>query len=624
MQNNRRVVFDLETDGLLDKATTIWIFVAQDLASKEEFVFSDYDSEARPLSELPKFLDSCSLLSGHNIMLYDLLILEKLLNWKPKPEQKLVDTMIMSQVQNYKRFGFGHSLAKWGEFFNFPKVEHEDWSQYSPEMRNRCVVDVQLNVKVYNYLVTELNGRKAKDKLKLGLKFEHGVSRFVGRSILHGWPFDKERALEVKASLEKEMELITELINPKLKMKLAKVDSDPEFKSPAWVRTGNYAARTCSWFEVDPSRGQEGDRPVWGDYCRVEVVQPDIGSMESVKELLYSLGWEPDEWNYVKNERGALVKSSPKLTEASLEPLGPIGAAVSTFYTLRARHSILTTWLEENYRPDTGRIHGDCFVIGTPTGRSRHGIIANIPSADAAYGPEIRSLFTCPPGYVMIGADSKGNQNRALAHYLNNAPYTEAICTGDIHSFNRDILESIVGPMGPDGRKRAKAFFYALIFAGGAGKLALIVTGRRDNEVGARIKDAFLKKIPGLNELVSSLERMFKETYDKTGKGYIFALDGRPIYMEAARLALNYLLQSFEKVTVSAAVDQAQTELDAAGLDWQPLIVYHDELQLFVREDQAEQAKVICIKAFQDAPKLLGATIMDGSAEIGKNWYETH
>jgi len=152
MLKNKQVVFDLETDGLLPEVTTIWIFVARDLSTGEQTVFSDYDKDARPLKELPSFLDSCRLLSGHNILMYDLLVLEKLLGWKPKKTQKLVDTMIMSQVLNYKRFGFGHSLKAWGEFFKYPKVEHEDWSQYSPEMRNRCVVDVELNVKVYRYL----------------------------------------------------------------------------------------------------------------------------------------------------------------------------------------------------------------------------------------------------------------------------------------------------------------------------------------------------------------------------------------------------------------------------------------------------------------------------------------
>lgn len=346
--------------------------------------------------------------------------------------------------------------------------------------------------------------------------------------------------------------------------------------------------------------------------------------MEAVKDLLYELGWEPDEWNYTKDDKGKLVKTTPKLTEASLEPLGKVGEAVDSFYTLRARHSILAGWLEAVV---DGRLHGDCFVIGTPTGRSRHEVIANIPAAHSAYGPEMRALFTVPPGYVMIGADSKGNQNRALAYYLNNAEYTEAVISGDIHTFNMNILESIVGSMGEDRKKardKAKKFFYALIFAGGAGKLALIVTGRRDNAVGQRIKDEFLRKIPGLAELVSRLEKHFTQSLQKAGKGYIIALDGRPIYAEAARLVLNYALQSFEKVTVAAAVDQLQRELDEGGFDWQPLIVYHDECQFYVREDQAEAAREIALKAFKEAAYQFGVTIMEGDAKIGKNWYETH
>lgn len=450
----RRVVFDIETNGLLPEVTQFWVAVAIDIDTKEEFTFID-------IREFLAFLEECATIIGHNILMYDLLVLEKLFNWKPKPHQKLIDTLVMSQVQNYKRFGFGHSLAKWGEFFGYPKVEHEDWSQLSPEMINRCQVDTRLNLMVYEYLLKELNSRKDPKLLGLGLKVEHGVSRFVGRSILHGWPFDTVKAKEILAALEKEMEQIRRLIEPKLRLQLKQLDKEPEFKSPTWIRNGNYAARTASWFDIDPSLGQEdSERPIAGDYCRVEVVKPDIGSMDAVKTLLFSLGWEPDEWNYVKDDKGRPVKSTPKLTEASLEPLGEIGAAVDRFYTLRARHSVLTGWLAAVTAE--GRLHGDCFVIGTPTGRSRHEIIANIPAAHTAYGPEIRSLFVAPEGYVIVGADSKGNQNRALAHYLNNAAYTEAIISGDIHTFNMTILESIVGSMGEDRKKardKAKKFF---------------------------------------------------------------------------------------------------------------------------------------------------------------------
>jgi len=45
---------------------------------------------------------------------------------------------------------------------------------------------------------------------------------------------------------------------------------------------------------------------------------------------------------------------------------------------------------------------------------------------------------------------------------------------------------------------------------------------------------------------------------------------------------------------------------------------------VYVREDQAEAAMEIAKRAFKEAPRLFGVDIMDGSASIGNNWYETH
>ena len=152
----RDVVFDIETNGLLRSLSLIWICVIQDLNTDEVFTFSDWDDDpkVRPMSELPKFLDEeCRMLAGHNILSFDFPAMDKVLNWQPKPHHKLVDTLIMSQVLNYKRFGFGHSLGRWGEALKHPKPEHEDWNSYSQDMRHRCTEDVGLNVKVYKSLV---------------------------------------------------------------------------------------------------------------------------------------------------------------------------------------------------------------------------------------------------------------------------------------------------------------------------------------------------------------------------------------------------------------------------------------------------------------------------------------
>ena len=68
-------------------------------------------------------------------------------------------------------------------------------------------------------------------------------------------------------------------------------------------------------------------------------------------------------------------------------------------------------WIKEV--DSNGRVHGSCFLIGTPTGRSTHKGIVNVPGGDALYGTEIRKLFIAQPGHKLIGADSSGNQMRA-------------------------------------------------------------------------------------------------------------------------------------------------------------------------------------------------------------------
>ena len=620
----RSVVFDIECDGLLHQSTTIWVAVAVDVNTSEEFVFTDYDDSYPGLDSFFTFLDEeCRVLIGHNIMMYDAPVMEKLRGWKPRTAHKLVDTLIMSQVLNYKRFGFGHSLARWGAALGREKPGHEDWSKFSPEMLHRCREDVQINVDVYNKLISELGKKKNKPLMKLGLKAEHGASRFVGRAQLHGWPFDIVAARKLLLVLQERMDEIAGEVEPMMGTKCKKVDSHPEHKSPAWVATGDYAKRTCDWFDLPASDGQEGKRPVWGDYCRVEYVEIKIGSTDLVKEYLTRIGWVPDDWNY-NRVNGKLQKTTAKLTDTSLAPLGRVGELIGEFYTVRARHSILRTWIEEDYNEKTGRIYGDSFVIGTPTGRSRHQIIANIPSEDAMYGPEVKSLFTTIPGYKVVGADSSSNQNRALCHYLKNDAYTKKVIETDIHNANKEILEGILGDMGDGARRKAKAFFYALIFGGGDAKLGLIISGKKDASVGRRVRDRFLKAIPGFDVLVDKLNRAYSTTERKTGKAHIYALDTRPVFVDSSHKTLNYLLQSAEKITCSAATAWAQDQLDEQGFDWQPLIMYHDEIAFLVREDQAEAASKIAEQSFKEAPKWFGIEIMDGAAKVGNNWHDVH
>jgi len=618
-----KLVFDLEADGLLPTITTIWVLHTLDVETGVEKLFSDYDSKADgTLSEGLDYLFSAESIIGHNIIGYDLLAIRKVCGRDIPKSVKVIDTLLLSQILNYKRFGQGHSLARWGSFLGQEKPEHEDWSRYSPEMRIRVIEDTRINKKVYDHLLKELLSRQNKDSLRIGIEAEHYVAKFAAEAEYFGWPVNLKKIQEIKEKINSRITEIRELIEPKLKLKVVQVDKDPEFRETTYVRNGDYSVRTCSWFGVHPQAAHKEIKPIEGPYCKIQIVQPDITNPLSIKELLFELGWKPTEWNWVNDKKtGKLIKSSPKLTDDSLEPLGPIGVAVSDYYTLRARYSILEGWLEK-IKDD--RLHGGIITIGTPTGRARHEIIANIPSVDAEFGPEFREIFYAPDGYKIVGADSSGNQLRSLAHYIGDPDFTREIIEGDIHTFNKVIIESVYGPLGDKGRKIAKTFIYAYLYAAGDGKLGLIVSGATDAVLGIKLRNTFALKIRGLKQLISKIERQYEQTLSKTGRGYIIALDGRPIFCDGKRLALNYLLQSCEKITCALAIMWAMKKMDEENIWYQPLTWQHDETQVLVKDEDASRAAEIWKEAYKEGPKLLNVLIMDGESKIGNNWKETH
>lgn len=142
------LVYDTESDGLLNEAMRIWCAV-----TKMDDVVTKYGPD-----DIGKFIHtlanggSDTIIVCHNQIAHDLALMEKLYGYKHRG--KILDTLIWSRLLNPERVG-RHSLAAWGERLGYPKVEHSDWGVYSPEMLNRCVGDVELNYLVYLELMKE-------------------------------------------------------------------------------------------------------------------------------------------------------------------------------------------------------------------------------------------------------------------------------------------------------------------------------------------------------------------------------------------------------------------------------------------------------------------------------------
>jgi len=247
-----------------------------------------------------------------------------------------------------------------------------------------------------------------------------------------------------------------------------------------------------------------------------------------------------------------------------------------------------------------------------------HEFVANLPSVDSVYGKEMRSLLICEDGFSIVGADSAGNQMRGLCHYIGNDDFTHEVINGDVHQRNADALGVT--------RKLAKPWLYAFLFGGGAGKLGLILTGKRDAGVGQNAIDKFQDSIPGLKELRDSLGETFDKTSSAFGKdnAFIRGIDGRTIFVSSPHQVLNYLLQTLEGITCKAAIVWMKKELTKRNIPHYFTLMYHDEFCVVSPDEYAEEVKQLSIDAFTEAPKEFGVMCMNGSAHIGKTYGDVH
>lgn len=645
------LILDIEADNLLRLATKAHIigWLDTETGTHKWWLEGDEGWKAE--------LDKAEQVVTYNGAGYDLPLLKKLFGYSLPKNVRHHDCMLMSQIFNYRRFPTGfHSLAAWGELLNSPKGEFDDFSKYTEEMLTYWKQDCVLTAKVHEVLMKEYRALYEKNKkISHYLKAENAVSRWFAEAELHGWPIDIEAAKNLLHKMEAEQQAARDKLLPKLGNKTVAIDKakgEVLPKKPKWRKDGAYDAHTCKWFEVDEWSGACEDRIVEGPYSRIAFVPLDVNSVADVKIFLFRHGWIPTEWNTKsvpdpdKPGRFLKLKTSPKITEDSLECMEGDGKLYCDFLTTSSRVGILRGWI--NNVDSEGRLHGGGFPIGTPSMRARHSGIVNVPASDSAWGKEMRSLFTVSPGWVMIGADSSGNQARGLAHYLKSEEYIHTLLTGDIHTFNANALDSVLANMkiswdaylvgqgvhaddkhsltenlASAKRKAAKRVLYAFLFGAAGSKLWSYIFGNFDVKKGNKLKLGFTKAVPGFEALMKELENIYGKT-KQFGDGYIPGIAGNRVYCDSFHKLLVYLLQACEKATCSAAVMLLAEWLDEEGIPYQPLIMMHDEADFMVPVAYEARAKELGKKAFQEGPKLFGITIMDGEALSGRTWYECH
>ena len=153
----KKLVFDVESNGFVNDATTVWCISTYDIITKETITFSDNSDRHLSVADGLKVLSNADELIGHNIIMYDIPLLEKLFNFKTKA--RLIDTFLMSQLFNFNRtlgrYKGRHGLEMWGEHFGIQKPPQSQWLNFDIAMLNRCEQDVLINVRVFHSLLKE-------------------------------------------------------------------------------------------------------------------------------------------------------------------------------------------------------------------------------------------------------------------------------------------------------------------------------------------------------------------------------------------------------------------------------------------------------------------------------------
>ena len=644
-----QLVFDVESNGLLSEATKIWCMVIQDVATGKqiEVVFDNTPTTTPKQAErqrknncnqtalaLSGIFNQTTEIIGHNIIDYDLPLLEKLFGYTPNDTVQITDTLILSRLGNPDRLrpsqmardgvkAGPHSLAAWGYRVGVGKPEHEDWSTFSDDMLHRCREDVRINAKILPLLLTECAG------FGESVPIEHEVQRIISQQERTGVYFDRDRAVEYIEQLRSKVCTIDERLVRRLPRYARRVGVSvtKPFKKDGtlskmvvdWSENiytmqdyGHYFsyARTVSKSIMEAAAPLSG--LIGGPFTRIEYYQTDLNSDKQVKEWLLSLGWEPTEWNISKLTGD---KTSPKLTPDSFVSLPEnLGVLLKERVTWRHRASQIQGWVDRCR--DDHCLSAGANPLGTNTGRMRHRTVVNVPKAAdfIPFGKEMRSLFTARPARNFVGHDASGLELRMLAHYLDDKDYTEQILNGDIHSYNQRLA-------GLPTRDAAKTFIYAFIYGAGDAKLGSIINGSKAD--GTRLRNQFLSALPKLGQLIDKVKKA-------SLRGYLIGLDGRKIMMRKdssggvmQHKALNTLLQCAGAVIMKKSI--VILDHSVADLDVMKVIDMHDEGQADVSVKDAELYAVLAVQSIVQAGTHFKLNIpLDGEAKIGTNWAETH
>lgn len=633
---DKYIVFDIETDGLLDVTKRFWCGWIYDSKTDDYTGYTDLDEFFEALN---KYGTSGYNIVGHNICKFDIPALKKLKGERFTFDVRdvCIDTLVLARLiySNIKDTDVGlmrsgklpkalygsHSLKAYGYRMGELKGtygEHEDaWDKFTPEMYEYNKQDVVVTHKLFMKLMAKGYPLKA-------IQLEHDIAWVMAKQERNGFVFDKDAAVKLYSELSGKRQVLYENLVS---------------KGGSWtVYKGDKIYKRDS-----AKRGIKAGVP----YPQYEEVTFNPNSRQHIAKVLMDRGWEPTEMT---------PTGAPKVDEETLKTAKGIDLTedILEYLLINKRIAQLAegdnAWLKLMKEDEDGytRIHGSVNPNGAVTGRATHAYpnVAQVPAGRSPYGEECRSLFRVPTGWYEAGIDASGLELRCFAHFLypyDHGEYVNEILNGDIHTHNQKMA-------GLPTRDQAKTMIYCMMYGGGDGKLGEVIHGTTKD--GKALKERFFNAVPAYKKLCSDIERTLitssewvggvnKVTWRKRAHPdnsnlsithSILGLDRRVVYVRSPHSALNTLLQSAGALICKKWVCLVEENMRKAGYihgwdgDFAMMAWVHDEVQVACRTKEiAEDCVRIAQESMRQTQEFFKFNCqLDTEGKIGDNWYSCH
>lgn len=583
---------------------------------------------------------------GHNILMYDLPVLERVFKRKRRPKQVADDSLIRSRVLwpehgSAPLPGGGMDLDAWGMYLvkqrllDRGKAKFDGpWDQWSAKMHDYCRQDVVTQVGIKRYLDSLPQNERV-------VRIEHAVTEIIARQIANGWTFDREAAAKMIAEFDIQraglLDQLHEAFPPVIE----------EMKTPQYY---NIVSKSGKVLASGPTKG--GTEAILKALLKAKgVKRKDFtgsivpgpmrtkehpfnpgSSMQIVQRLKEKYGWKPTELTdggRVKEENGEPLEDGDyrcdydvlvKLDYPEIKLLLAYGDVDKML-------EMLVDYERRAALSRDGKIHGTLNVQGAVTGRMTHNQpnMGNVPKAekdkDGNYKGvswRIRTLFLPRPGWVEVGADASALEDRMLRNRMGRYDPKELVLgDGDMHTENMNILRTVVPTC---TRDNAKTFWYGILYGAGDKKAGKIVG--RSESVGKEMKTVFFSKRAALGKLIEWCKNQAKTAKKLT------LLDGRVVPCRHVHAALNTQLQGDGACVMKAGLillDHALQRKYAPGTDYEFLGNIHDEWQIECRPEIAEDVGTTAVWAIAEAGRRLGVKVpLTGEYKVGKSWADCH